>query len=144
MTTAIAKKLYCIQMRSGVELWVDEPVAEKVQQVLNKITGSKFLFVQELQQTLNTADIVGVFSQEVMEENNKRKNGMWKCRHGAWHDRGEKCQCLSVEERQFLAEKTIAINQCTKCDGGWVKTETGMAYCEHCLLPLMKKYGKSK
>ena len=31
-----------------------------------------------------------------MEEQARRKNGQWKCRLGAWHDRKEVCECQAV------------------------------------------------
>lgn len=89
--TQLSKALMCIQMRSGVEMWLEAEKAEKLQDALQNITSSKF--VRHDGQTINTADIVGVFTAATMEELTRRKNGQWKCDKGAWHDKRQECEC---------------------------------------------------
>lgn len=94
--TQLAKQLMCIQMRSGVEIWVEKERVETLQDILTKITGSKFITFDD--QTINTADIVGIFAANTMEAHTRRKNGQWQCSvRGEYHDRGEKCECVTEE-----------------------------------------------
>lgn len=78
-------------MRSGVEIWLEQERAERLQEELQKITQSKFIRLDD--QTMNTADIVGVFAASTMSEHTRRKNGEWQCQKGVWHKRHEDCGC---------------------------------------------------
>lgn len=96
----LSKNLYCIQMRSGVEIWEEKDKVEKLQQVLSSIKSSTFIHFED--QTINSADIVGIFRAETMSDYSTRKNGSWKCKQGEWHSKGEKCECLSNQSREIL------------------------------------------
>lgn len=89
MSTELTKNLYCVQMRTGVEIWVEEDRASVLQGILLNISSSKFILFED--QTINTADIVGVFPAKTMEEATRRKNGEFKCKSGNWHTREESC-----------------------------------------------------
>ena len=95
MPNELSKNLYCVQMRSGVEVWVEGEDTKKLQGLLEKLMG-KHIFINFLDQTFNTADVVGIFSAATMEDNTRRKNGQWKCYAGEWHDRQERCECDDV------------------------------------------------
>lgn len=98
MTKELTKKQMCLYMRNGVMIWIDEDNVKKLEKVLQSITGHKFVLFEE--QTINTADVVGIFSPEAIEDLTRRKNGGWKCKKGNWHDKGEDCMCLSQEEKR--------------------------------------------
>ncbi|MDY0388720.1 MAG: hypothetical protein RBT65_16675, partial [Methanolobus sp.] len=115
--TELAKNLYCIQMRTGVEIWVEHERAVKLQNILSSISGSKFILFEE--ETINTADIVGIFKAGTMQDLTRRKNGQWLCDKGTWHQRGDKCTCVSKEEREYQQKKEQAIKNCGKCSNGW-------------------------
>ena len=87
----ISKKLYCIVMRNGIEIWADESFIEKLKIVLGRLSGR--VFVPFENRILNTADITGVFTAEDMEEYRRRKNGQWKCNKGKWHAKEDHCEC---------------------------------------------------
>ena len=91
--------LVCVQMRSGVEIWVEADRAEKLQTALAKLSSHKFIRYED--QTVNTADIVGVFTAETMADNTRRKNGQWQCEGGTWHGRGQDCTCKSRRRKEF-------------------------------------------
>lgn len=76
-------------MRSGVELWLENESLIKLQQLLDNIKQSTFVHFGD--RTINTADIVGIFTPEDMVEHTHRKNGHWKCENEHWHDKFEKC-----------------------------------------------------
>ena len=67
----LSKKLMCVQMRSGVEIWVEQEKSDRLQSILTGITSSKFVLFEG--QTFNTADVVGVFSAETMSDLTRRK-----------------------------------------------------------------------
>jgi len=87
----LLKNLFCIQMRSSAEIWVEKERAQKLQTLLEGISTHRFVLFED--ETVNTADIVGIFSAETMLEVAHRKNGEWKCEHGRWYGKFEKCQC---------------------------------------------------
>lgn len=100
MSQELAKPLMCVQMRSGVELWVEKGKAGKLQDVLQGITQSKFIRYED--QTINSADIVGIFEAKTMEELTRRKNGQWLCKAGNWHERKGECVCLEEKFHQQI------------------------------------------
>ena len=119
----------CIQMRSGVEIWAE---AEKVLPFQEDLEKTKQHFFGRFNgETVNSADVVGVFKADTMQEYTRRKNGQWKCNGGSWHDKGEKCQCASLEEKNYIAERAKRIAECGKCNNGWVSTASGgVAVCD--------------
>ena len=139
MTNEITKNLMCIQMRSGVEIWMEQERAEKLQVVLQEITGSKFIRFDD--QTINTADVVGVFSAANMADHTRRKNGEWKCQSNIWHQRGEKCNCLSLSEKQYLQKRSALIASCGACTNGYLKTGNSMIICT-CVRDLQQDYAR--
>lgn len=125
MAKEISVKLVCVQMRSGVEIWIEQAKAEKLQGVLKKITGSTFIDVGD--EIVNSADIVGVFTPETMDATIRRKNGQWQCAQGTWHDRGEKCLCPPEKDKLRAEARSMAIKNCGKCENGFEKiTENGV------------------
>jgi len=95
MNRELSKNLVAIVLRNGAEIWTEKDRAENLIRLLENVNQSKFIkFDGEL---FNTADVVGIFSAQVMEEITRRKNGQWKCEYGNWHDRGKKCECKFEE-----------------------------------------------
>lgn len=92
-------------MRSGVEIWIEAERAENLQNALQGITQSKF--IRHDGQTINTADIVGIFYASTMAEHTRRKNGEWQCPSGTWHKRKEDCECTKTQV-EFCDECAVA------------------------------------
>ena len=115
----------CVQMRSGVQIWEERENILKLQQILESIDSSKFVSFGE--QTINTADIVGIFTAETMADYTRRKNGEWQCAYGEWHEKFDKCFCAEVEERMKQQEKQakewLKVNE-MEMKGELVKPET--------------------
>lgn len=111
----------CVQMRSGVELWLEHDRLERLQEALQNITSSKFIKLDD--QTINSADIVGIFTALTMADYTHRKNGQWKCEKGNWHDRGTKCECMSQKDKQLITRRDEAIRNCGKCRHGFIEVE---------------------
>lgn len=85
----LTKNLKCIQMRNGAEVWLEEERVQNLIDNLMLLSGNKFIKVND--EIINTADIVGVFSAQTMEEITRRKNGQWKCDYGYYHSKYEEC-----------------------------------------------------
>ena len=132
----LSKSLMCIQLRSGVEIWVEQDRASKLQRILETMTGHKFVNFDD--QSINTADVVGVFKASTMDEYTRRKNGQWKCDGGKWHDRGEKCVCLSANEQAYAAMREAIVKNCGKCQNGYVLSNKNARLCE-CVQQLTQK-----
>lgn len=105
----ITKIQLCIQMRSGTELWLDEDRIRRIQSLLENIESSKFLNIDG--QTINTADIVGIFDAKTMAELVRRKNGEHLCKHGVWHKRGDVCDCRPIPEDQTPERLNLSNDQ---------------------------------
>lgn len=127
MTNEITKSQKCVVMRNGVEIWAD---AEKADGFGDDCVKGMKGMVKFEGRYLNTADFVGVFFPDDMESLVRKKNKQWKCKHGTWHDMGEKCVCLTQEERDYNKKRTEAIEKCGKCQNGWIQGDNGMRPCD--------------
>lgn len=109
----------CIVMRNGIEIWAN---ADKVQEFQNDIENSdRHFFARFNGESVNTADIVGVFTPQTLEDHNRRKNGQWKCLSGKWHERGVKCDCPTKEQQEYIIKRAEAIKNCpNKCNNGFI------------------------
>jgi isopropylmalate/homocitrate/citramalate synthase len=97
-------ELMCIAMRNGVEVWIEKSKMVNLETVLSGIKQSTFIGIEG--RTINTADIVGIFTPEDMSDNTRRKKGEWQCSYGAWHGKNEKCECKmgmsSVDKIRYM------------------------------------------
>lgn len=81
-----------VVLRNGTELPLTSEQGTRLQSLLcDVMTSHKFIGVGE--NTINTADIVGVFQADELEEFSRKKNGQWQCKYDTWHDKGEECGC---------------------------------------------------
>jgi hypothetical protein len=79
-------------LRNGTELPLTAEQGTRLQSLLcDVMTSHKFIGVGK--NTINTADIVGVFQADELEEFSRKKNGQWMCKWETWHDKGEECGC---------------------------------------------------
>lgn len=125
MDTSLARPQKCVIIRGGFEIWVDVEKANRLQDTLQNLTSH--LFITWGDDQFNTADVTGIFSPATMDERTRRKNGQWQCQAGEWHDRFEKCACGSREKREWNKAVSQAIENCGKCQGGYVPVTGGMA-----------------
>lgn len=95
MTREISKNLQCILIRGDIEIWLENKRIENLKRELETLNENRFVEVDG--SVINTADLVGIFSAEKMEEKTRRKNGEWRCKYGEWHSRGEKCTCYELK-----------------------------------------------
>lgn len=86
---ALSKKLKCVCLRNGAEIWVEEEKIRSLFENLQLLNKHRFIKIGD--EIVNTADIIGILSAETMEEIERRKMGQWKCKYGFWHQKGEEC-----------------------------------------------------
>jgi hypothetical protein len=90
-------KLMCISMRNGVNIWVEKTRMDALYLVLEKSRESRFVTFDGT--VINTADIVGIFTPQQMDEMSKRKRGLWDCQYGEWNARTElSYDCRHIQE----------------------------------------------
>lgn len=88
MTKELSKSVMCICMRNGVEIWVEKERIEALITSLQRLRENKFVKIGE--ELINTADIVGIFTPQTMEELIRTRQGQWKDKKGNWHSKEER------------------------------------------------------
>jgi hypothetical protein len=91
MSKELSRALMCIKTKSGILIWVEKDRVKKFQEDLTKITAH--FFAEFDGQTINTAEIEGIFSAKTLEDYRRIKNGEWQCSCGKWNKRNESCVC---------------------------------------------------
>jgi hypothetical protein len=99
MNTELAKKLMCIKMRDGVELWLEDDRIQNLKSVLKQLTGAKFIEIGE--QLINSADITGIYEPSTIEDMTRKKQGQWQDKRGEWHDKNEVVPDMSASRREL-------------------------------------------
>ena len=122
MSTELSIKLKCLCIRNGVEIWVEEARALSLMDMLTKPNPPDFIRYEG--RLINRKDLVGIFDASDMEDFTNRKNNRWKCKSGNWHDKAEKCDCCSAEERARNLKIAEAMAKCGKCQSGYVVKNT--------------------
>jgi len=90
----IELKKYPIMMKTGLIHWVAKEVHDKAQDILANQSGHQFIKIKELDITINTANIEGVYNDQQFEEYKMIKQGMWQCEYKEWHTKGKRtCYC---------------------------------------------------
>lgn len=85
----------CIVFRNGIEIWI--PAGEKLSRFENALDNLQtHVFVSWEGRRMNTADMVGIYLPEDMEDMKRRKNGEWVCNYGRWHQRKQECGCAHI------------------------------------------------
>ncbi len=83
-------------MRDGIEIWIEDDKIQNLKKVLMITEKSKFIELDN--EVINSADILGVFNANTMENKSRRRDGQWKCKWNYWHNRGEKCACGELKK----------------------------------------------
>ena len=93
MTNELTKNLYCISLRNGVELWIEEDRIENFKKVLET---KRFIEIDN--RVINSVDVVGIFLAKDMEDITRKKQGQWKDKKGVWRDKNERIcpRCSTV------------------------------------------------
>ena len=87
----------CIILRNGSEIWIPEDKAKQLSKSLIDGTAPRYVQLTDAgNRIINTADIVEFLTGEQMDDKRRIKNGEWKCDHGAWHNKRQRCDCISI------------------------------------------------
>lgn len=105
MTPDVIRK--CVLVRSGLELWIEADRADRLVEALKKPDAPRFISIDG--QSVNTFEILGIFTADAVEERNRRKNGQWKCTKGNWHDKGQKCECRTYTQEVVAHVEGVGI-----------------------------------
>ena len=100
----VSKNLVCVSVRNGVQIWIEKERAENLIVTIGTLKESKFVNFESA--VINTADIVGIFTPQQMEEVTRRKNGEWMCHRKVWHERFKKCGC-EVKSPSEMSESEL-------------------------------------
>ena len=93
MNTELTKPQKVILIRGGIEIWLDADKAAIIEQQLVTQSTHNFIRLKDLGQTVNTADIVGIFTPDAIEGKVRRRAEQWQCAKGKWHAKNESCDC---------------------------------------------------
>jgi hypothetical protein len=107
----IPKDERTILMRNGLSHFVNVETADKIREILATHSGHRFVTISELNITINTADITGVYTMDEYSDLMKIKEGMRKCPYGKWHAKKEECQCkqeIEARKREAIAARKRA------------------------------------
>lgn len=91
MNTEIVKAQKVIVMKSGMSIFIEAERAAVAEGILASGSGHRFLQIDD--QTINSAEIEGIYGPEQYDEIQRVKRGEYKCRWGKWHMRREECSC---------------------------------------------------
>lgn len=81
-------------MKSGLVHWVLPETWEKFSEHIANQSAHGFIRIRELNVTLNTAEIEGVYTMSQYEDLEKVRQGMWQCQYRNWHNKGKReCEC---------------------------------------------------
>jgi len=100
MSKEISKKLMCLIMRNGIQIWFDEDQARQIKQLLANSKESKFVEFKD--EVFNTADVSGIFKAKNMGDFNRVKRGQWQDKYGGWHDKFDKVSEEDLELKYII------------------------------------------
>jgi hypothetical protein len=128
---ALAKIQKCILLKNGIEKWVELDIAEQIQDALDTLQSHLFIRIADSKnETVNTAELVGVFGADTLEEFKRAKNGQYKCLMGTWHDKGQICACVSFDVSLKNKAMEICFKECGKCAGGFISQGNNTVRCK--------------
>lgn len=96
-----------VLMKSSLVHWVDLKTAERLEQAIQDQQAHQFIRIAELDTTLNTAEIEGVYPVEKYRDLQNIKQGKWFCGFGTWHARHDTCACAAEKERERLEQERV-------------------------------------
>lgn len=89
-------------MKGGLVHWVSEETATRIQEQLQQQTAHTFMKIRELNITINTAEVEGVYTMAQYGDLCNVKQGMWQCEYRKWHNKGKReCDC----KKEFFQQK---------------------------------------
>lgn len=102
-----------ILMKSGLTLLVDPQTADVISTSLSRQSAHTFFRIKELGETINSAEIEGIYSPSKYEELLKTKSGEYRCSYDRWHKKRESCNCkydIAKEREEQLRQVRFNID----------------------------------
>jgi len=132
MKNELQKNQKVVILADGIELWMDEEKADALVAILDKLTFDDNVNWEG--RNFTKSMYRGTFLPSDIEDQKRRKNGQWLCKGSNWHDRFDKCECASVEEKNRTAQREAAIKACKKCHNGFIEhvDDYGRGSIMHC------------
>lgn len=97
-----------VLMKSGLIHWVTEETGTKLSEHLANQSAHSFIRINELNITLNSAEMEGVYTQKQYEDVCRVKSGEWQCAYGNWHLKRGECKCKEEKRRQLEQDQRRA------------------------------------
>ena len=88
MSKDLTDKRYCIVIRGGYRMWIDE---KQFENLIHKLNEGQDQFLLTGSGVVNRSDISLVVPASDLEREERVKKGDWKCRYGHWHTKGQQC-----------------------------------------------------
>lgn len=89
MENKLSLSTRCLLMRGGERIYINDDEARQIENILLRLENSRFVKISG--QIINTADLTGLFSMDILEETLRTKRGEWQCRRcGKWLSRNER------------------------------------------------------
>lgn len=84
---------HVIAMKGGLTLLVSAETAIRLSKHLVDQEAHSFVKVDEIGETVNTAEIEGVYTPEKHQEMMRLRGGEYLCSFAKWHEKKQKCDC---------------------------------------------------
>ncbi len=115
MTTALTsyEGKRVVLMKSGLIHWVTEETGTKLSDHLANQSAHSFIRINELNITLNSAEMEGVYTQKQYEDVCRVKGGEWQCAWGNWHQKRGECKCkqeADEERKRIMKQERDAVD----------------------------------
>lgn len=91
----ITDKTYCIITNYGNKLYITE---EQYRQIYNNFDKLESIKIKN-QGIINKKYVVMIAKASEIIEEDKKRQGMWKCRYGYWHKKGEECGHNNIKNK---------------------------------------------
>lgn len=88
-------------MKSKVPLIVKDETGRKIETHVQNQERHTFIRIEELDITINTAEVEAIYTEKQYTEATRVKNGDWLCDRFNWHTKGEKCECRKREAEEI-------------------------------------------
>ena len=102
---------HAVVMKNGIVLFISAEKAHTLSDHLTSQTAHSFIELTDIHQTINSADISGVYSPEQYQEYLRVQAGEYQCAYRHWHKKRESCECSAELFREQRRRKQKEENE---------------------------------
>jgi len=84
-----------ILMKSGMPIWIRKKESDQLQPHLAGLSAHGFVRLERLDQTVNTANVDGVYTPQQYVVLTRIKKGEWICEYRRFHSKNQECECAA-------------------------------------------------